>query len=318
MRLLFIGLNYHEYTIGIRDEFSRLGFETFFHDIQPPKLLFKISRRLNGDVYQGMLDRYHESIVDSYPAGYFDRVVFLQVHQFSHRLLAKLKERQPEARFTLYNWDAVTTHDYRPYMAMFDRVLTFDPHDASQLGIGYLPLFGSRRYQKLRDSNPGTKSVYFIGNIVNPDRYRVVHAFKDFCLKAGIEFRFYLSTTVHGWTQMVRSGVRPRNVHFLPIWDDRQDQMIGNSSAVFDFANHRQAGFTMRVMENLCADRKVITNNVGVESAPFFSRERFLVYDGLDFSRVPEFLDRPDGGSATDVSEYFIQGFAARLLGIEP
>lgn len=315
MRLLFVGFNYHEYTAAICSEFVRVGFETFFHDIQPESIPYKVARRLNSEKYLSMMQGYHQSIIDRYPDNYFDVVVFLQVHQFGLEVLSKLKSRQSSARFILYNWDAVATHDYRPYIAVFDSVYTFDPADAAELNIGYIPLFGTRRYQNLSNSNSEAKSVYFIGNIVNPDRYLMVRAFQRYCRDAGVDFQFYLSTTVHGWTQMLRAGVIPRDVNFRPIGNDLQDRIISEAAAVFDFANHRQSGFTMRVMENLCADKKIITNNSYVEEASFFSRDRFWVYKGMDFSGVLEFLERPIVEGA-DYSEYFIQGFVDRLLGL--
>ena len=317
MRLLFIGFNYHEYTKSICDEFDRMGFETVFHDIQPNRLPLKIARRVNAWCYREALGRYHDSIIESYPANHFDCVVFLQVHQFDPARLARLKARQSRATFVLYNWDAVTTHDYRPWLDFFDHVFTFDPTDAAALGICYLPLFATRRYQTAASAaSTLPASVYFIGNIVNPERYRMVRSFEDFCRTSGIGFRCYLSTTVHGWTQMVRVGLRPRGVSLRPISEMLQDRMLAQSSAVFDFANHRQAGFTMRVMENLCAGRKIITNNPHVADAPFFSEDRLLIYRDQDFSAVPGFLARPLADPGMTFPDYHVQTFARRLLGL--
>ncbi|OZA19995.1 MAG: hypothetical protein B7Y02_00160 [Rhodobacterales bacterium 17-64-5] len=315
MKILFIGFGYHEYTNAINTEFEMLGFQSYFHDIQPGKLHFKIARRLHGRYYQSFLDRYHKSIIDSYDVGTIDHVVFLQVHQMSFANLVHLRSRQRSATFTLYNWDAVTTHDYRPYLEFFDRAFTFDPRDAEELGIGYLPLFATRRYQSADIRRHDPMSVYFIGNIVNPERYRVVRAFERFCKENGIRFELFMSTTLHGWTSMRQAGIRPQNVSLRQLPTSRQDKMISNSAAVFDFANHAQVGFTMRVMENLCAGKKIITNNINVRQAPFYREDRFLVYDGLDFSKVPAFLGLPLNDPEADFSLYHVQNFAAHLIG---
>ena len=315
-RILFIGYDYHSYTRAINAEFEQLGYSSRFHSIQPGKLYLKIARRASAKLYATLLDRYHRSIILSYPEDAFDQIVFLQVHQFSHENMALLKARNPRARYTLYNWDAITTHDYRPYIQYFDRVLTFDPSDASALGIHYLPLFCVRDFQNLKSPPQAEASVYFVGNIVNPQRYKVVKAFQAFCASEGIRFDYFLSTTVHGWTQMRKAGLRPDDVSFGSIKDQDFRAMIARSTAVLDFANHQQAGFTMRIMENLCAGKKLITNNQNALTASFYSPDRILVYSGQDFSAVRTFIDTPLDEPEKSFSEYHIQNFAKVLLNL--
>jgi len=317
-RILFIAFDYHEYSRAIDAEFQVLGFDSHFNSIQPGKLLFKIARRLSPSVYRMMLDAYHRRIILSYDPDCFDRVVFLQVHQVSTANMNLLRKRQSRAQFTLYNWDAVTTHDYRPYLQFFDNAFTFDPDDAKALAIGYLPLFCIRRFQGLGRDGAQPLSAYFVGNIVNPARYTAVNTFAEFCQQQGIEFRQYLSTTLHGYTQMRRQGMRPKDVSFSSIADADFVAMVERSAAVFDFANHRQSGFTMRTMENLCAGKKIITNNPNVRLAEFYSEDRFLVFEGMDFSGVMPFLRRPLQDPENDFELYHVQSFAARLLGLRP
>jgi len=313
-RLLFVAFDYHEYSRAIHAEFIRLGFDSHFHSIQPGKLYLKIMRRLSSSGYQSLLDRYHRQIIMSYPQGGFDQVVFLQVHQMSHGNMDLLKVRHPDARFSLYNWDAVTTHDYRPYLKYFDKAFTFDPADAGHLSIGYLPLFCIRRFQGLRRDQCSPLSAYFVGNIVNPRRYEAVCAFEEYCAHENILFSKYFSTTVHGWTTMLKAGLRPKKVSLRAIPDAAFVAMMQQSSAVFDFANHSQTGFTMRTMENLCAGKKIITNNPNVKNAEFYSDDRFLIFDDLDFSSVSDFLKRPLDRPDEEFSSYHVQNFARRLL----
>ena len=315
MRVLFIGFNYHEYTLSICDEFVKMGFETVFCDIQPSTFRYKIARRASKWLYDLMMKRYHGSILDLYPDDHFDKVVFLQVHQFDASLLRELRRRQRKAIFTLYNWDSLATHDYRPYITMFDRVLTFDQKDAEELGIEYLPLFAMRKYQILINEIPRDNAVYFVGNIVNPQRYKAIMAFRAYCAKEKIDFKFYLSTTVHGLTKMLVAGIVPRRVKFKPVAEDLLIKLVSESTAVFDFANHQQTGFTMRVMENLCAGRRVITNNAYIKEAEFYDADRFFLYKGFDFSGVAEFVRGSSGLEDADLSSYSVQNFAAKLIG---
>lgn len=313
-RLLFIAFDYHDYARAIHAEFNLLGFDSFFHSIQPGKLYLKIARRLSSSGYQSLLDHYHRQIILSYPQGSFDQVVFLQVHQMSHDNMALLRLRQPGAKYSLYNWDAVTTHDYRPYLKYFDSSFTFDPVDAAHLCIGYLPLFCIRKFQVVRRDLSPPLSAYFIGNIANPHRYEVVSAFEKYCQQHNIQFDKYFSTTVDGWTTMLRAGIHPQGVSWFSIHNSEFVAMMERSASVFDFANHKQTGFTMRIMENLCAGKKIITNNTNIRNAEFYSEDRFLVYHGVEFSEVFEFLQQPLNEPNKDFPEYHVQNFVQRLL----
>jgi hypothetical protein len=314
-RLLFIAFDYYEYSRAIHDEFIHMGFESYFHSIQPGKLYLKTWRQLSSSVYRALLDRHHKNIILSYPKRHFDRVVFLQVHQMSHDNIALLKSRQPDARFTLYNWDAATTHDYISYLKYFEHVFTFDMADSEHLQIGYLPLFCIRRFQDLRRDPCQLPSTYFIGSIVNPHRYEAVSAFEQYCVREKLIFSRYLTTSLSGRARMLKAGLRPKNISFRAIPDAEFVEIMEKSSAVFDYANHSQAGFTMRIIENLCAGKKIITNNQNVMNAEFYSEERFLVFKNLDFTEVSDFLKRPLARPYDEFPLYHVQNFARRLLG---
>jgi len=92
--------------------------------------------------------------------------------------------------------------------------------------------------------------------------------------------------------------------------------MLDGATAVFDFANHDQSGFTMRVMENLCAGKKIITNNKMIREEVFYTPDRILVFDQLNFTQVMDFLEIPISSSNSIFEIYYVQNFARRLLGM--
>lgn len=248
----------------------------------------------------------------------YDKVVFLQAHQMSTKNLTDLREAQPKAEFTLYNWDSLSNHDYRLQAKWFDRVLTFDPVDARDNGYGYLPLFCSRFMQGLRRDRVEPASLFMVGNIVMPARYTAVESFRRYCAEHRLKFKQHLKVSPVVWFNLVRSGHYPRDVSFRSIDKAAFCGMIETTSAVFDFANHTQSGQTMRMMENLCLGKKIVTSNIWVKQEPFYSPDRIHVFDGLDFSGVADFLNSDLVDKDADFSQYHIQSFVQQLLGLSP
>lgn len=318
MRILFFGLNYHDYTRNIIDEMCAVGGHVTYVDIQPRSFLFKGLRTVGRSFYDRYLDVHHASAISKSKSIAYDKVVFLQAHQISVENLSNLRAVQSKAEFTLYNWDSLSNHDYQAQAKFFDRVLTFDPADARENGFGYLPLFCSRFMQGLRRDRVEPASLFMVGNIVKPSRYAAVESFRSYCVDRGLKFKQHLKVSPVVWLNLTRSGILPRDVSFRSIDKAAFCDMIETSSAAFDFANHKQSGQTMRMMENLCLGKKIVTSNTWVKQEPFYSPDRIHVFDGLNFSGVEDFLNGDLVNKDADFSEYHIQSFVQQLLGLSP
>jgi hypothetical protein len=134
------------------------------------------------------------------------------------------------------------------------------------------------------------------------------------CEREHIPFQSHMACTPVVMSWLLRAGHWPADVTRHPIAHDRFINMIETSVAVFDFANHKQSGYTMRTMENLCAGKKIITGNPGIVSEPFYSTDRILVFDGHDFSGVRAFLDTPLRDADARFPEYHVSSFARHLV----
>ena len=313
-RILLIGLNYHRYTQEIVREMRAQGHQVSFHDIQPGQPVLKLLRKFAPRRYPARLGRYHQGILQAQRSHQFDIVLFIQVHQMALPTLQAMRQAFSSAQFVLYNWDAVSNHDYRAHLPLFDRAYTFDPDDAQRLGLQYLPLFCISAFQGLRRREASPYSVYHVGNLVNPRRHEAIHAFKQHCHREGIAFRYFLAGSTHALTLLLRRGRLPLDVSLRAMADARFIDLIETSAAVFDFANHDQAGYTMRVIENLCAGKKIITNNARIVHEPFYSSDRIHVFTGLDFAGVKAFLATPLRAPTQTFAEFHLSRFVQRLV----
>ena len=314
MKILLIALHYHDYTSNIAEELRLLGHSVSVHDIMPRDLLMKGLRVLSPALWQRRLDRHHARILERERGADYEMVLFIQAHQVSATNMAGFKAAFPDARFVLYNWDSIANHDYRPNLPSFDQVFTFDPDDARAYGLEYLPLFCSREFQGLARLNQDRRAVYFVGNIVNPARYEAISAFRAYCESHAVPLQAFMACTPPARLLLRRKGLKPVGLSYGSIGRPAFLNMIETSVAVFDFANHHQSGYTMRVFENLCAGKKIITNNPRIRHEPFYSADRIHVFSGLEFDGVREFIARPLADPEAQFPDYRIQAFVRHLV----
>ena len=313
-RILFFALRYHGYTDALADEMRHLGHLVTLVDLQPRSPLFKALRTLLPALYRRMQAAHLDRAIALARGQQVAQVIFLQAHQMRPDQLARLRADHPGARFALYNWDSLTTHDYLPQAGFFNAVFTFDRADATAHGFDHLPLFATRFVQSLSRQRARPEQVCMIGNLVNPDRYRAVAAFRRAAV--GLVFRDWLKVSPVVLLRMLRQGILPRGVHLVDISQETQRELVETSAAVFDFANHRQSGQTMRVIEALVSGKKIITNNAGVRDEPWYSPDRIHVFNGLDFGDLRGFLALPLADPDQRFAPLHIQRFTATLLGL--
>ena len=312
-RILFIGIDYFSYATEICAALERLGQRVDYHPIEDAGFASKTAKKFASGAYAKKLAAYHDRLIEGSAGKGYDVVLFIQCHHMQHSALERLRELHPDARFVLYNWDSLTTHDYRAWLRHFDHAATFDPADAEALGIGHLPLFAIPRFFEIDHGRPKAQDLYFVGAIGTMHRFEALERLHSFCQANGLSTRFHLKCSPVIRTKLLKArkslpGVTGKSLSFDGIVD-----MLEASRGTFDFANHKQSGYTMRLIENMCAGRKIVTENKRILDEPFYREDRFLLVDGYDFSAVPEFLARPIT-SELDVEAFRVDNWARRLV----
>lgn len=312
-KILFIGINYYAYIEKLCDAFEQAGYDVDYREIEPVDFLAKSHKKLLPSHYWKRLSDYHNRIIDDAAATPYDIVLFLQVHHFAPGMMKRLKASQKGATFILYNWDSLRTHDYRPWIGYFDKVWTFDPVDAEAVDINYLPLFALNDYFNVDRERVKDFDLYFVGAIGTFHRFDALSRLWYYCRDHNFRVFFHLKCSPVMMIRLLLSGRRLPGMTLSSLGFAEIVALIERSGCVFDFANHRQSGYTMRLIENMCAGLKVVTENRRIEDEDFYRSDRFLVVENLDFTSIQSFIERPIS-SQLDTEPFRIGSWVSRLL----
>ena len=317
-RLLFLGWDYHIYTMEMVEEFRNLGYDVTFYNVVSFTPAAKF-RKLVSEKWDTRVRYFrHHDIVKKEKNNSYD-VVFCLLPFFTLENLRELRAIHVQSRFILYLWDAIGGYirkgiDLDAYLQCFDKTYTFDKKDAMRYEIDYQPLFCVRRFQDQLPFPDCRNGVYMVGNLADFRRYGAVDSFNRYCRYRQISFEWYLKGTLRKNMKIFMQGGSLRNLHLTSIGDQEFCRMMNRSQAVFDFANHLQDGYTMRLMENLCAGKKIITNNRNVLNESFYSPDRFFVFDDLCFDGVEDFLNTPLVDPQARFEAFYLSSFIKKLI----
>lgn len=313
-RILVVGRDYFFYTRSIVQELRAThGAHVTFVPIAPEHPVYSAFKRIPGAA-AWWLRRYHRATLARLRHETFDTVLFIQVHQLEDELVARYRQVFASARFILYYWDSLRTHDYRPYLRHFDAAWSFDPEDVRQDSrLSYLPLFYCEQFHALRARTDFSHDLVFIGTALNLQRYERVEQFREWARRAGIVFHDYLYVSPIFYLRQLLRGRRLRDVHFRTMSAEQLLDLYGSSRAILDLPGNHQAGFTMRTFEALGAGRKLVTTQASVAGQPFFDPKAVFVL-GLHGEFPPKAFLRTTTPPPSGIERHALQQWLVHLL----
>jgi hypothetical protein len=314
-RILVVGRDYFFYTREIVAELrGALGAEAEFVPIAPEGAWYSALKRLPGAAH-AWLQHHHARALARLAGRDFDTVLFIQVHQLAHAQVEAYRRAFAHARFVLYYWDSLATHDYRPWLRHFDAAFSFDPRDVrTDSRLTLLPLFFCDAFRALRARQAFEHDLAFVGTAMSARRYDRVLQFRRWAAAGGVRFFDYLYVSPLFWLRSLLRGQRLRGVHFRSLTRGQLLAIYARSAAIVDLPDNLQSGYTMRTFESLGAHRKLVTTSPAVAGEDFHDpRSVFVLGRDGDFP-TKEFLQSAAAPSPA-IEKHSLQAWLLVLLG---
>lgn len=309
-RILFFGNNYMDYCTAIRRELEKEIGPTTYCSLEFPRLI-RMFRPFGGALYARMRYLYHRRQINKLAGQKFDYVYFVHVMQMDISLVRRLKEMFPRARFILYYWDSLKTHDYREYIPLFDKVFSFDRTDCeNDPRLSYLPLF----YNEAQFPPPsGEKDLYdlaYVASITHERRYHYLTALREYA--QAHRLRLFAYNPVFSKTYInyfLKNGKLMKGVRWKLISLDKVYDVFNRSTVIVDFPNNVQSGLSMRTFETLGMGKKLITCNENIKLEACYSPENVCIISPDDLERIPEDFFRTPAKKDPAIRQYSLNSW---------
>lgn len=206
-------------------------------------------------------------------------------------------------QIALFTWNPVTDYQQHPGLRRIHlwllkrlrfQLFTFDPADAANYGLTLVP----QVYRRMKYQAPPTPpqwDIYFLGR--DKGRFRTLQYLAPQWQKQGLHVHLRMTPepdTVY--PPVPGLEVVPRSIDYSANVD-----AILQTRCLLEIVQANQTGPTIRCMEALFFDKKLITNNAAVRSQPFYDPSRIHILGHDAPESLASFLRRPSAPVAPEV-----------------
>lgn len=299
-RILLVAPTFYNYHTEIKKELEKQGYIVDYFDDRPSKNPF-IKGFIKGFKSKAtkLLDSYMLKIVNKTKQYHYYCVFFVANIAFEVDQIKQLRKSHPEATYILYLWDSIKNYPHNiGVLHLFDKVYSFDRDDCQKYKMKFLPLFYCDKYKKLACKKQ-EKYEYDIASIcvAHPIRYPIVGKLLDYSKSKQIRLFSYMylqSSLLFIYNKCfvkVFRDAKYSEFNYRALSEREVLKVIESSKIVFDICNKNQIGLTMRSIEALGSQRKLITTNKDIVNYDFFDKNNIHVFDLESFEIPSEFLE---------------------------
>lgn len=319
MSVLFISSSFFGYASHIKKELEARYGDVFWYEDRPSiSFMGKVRGRLFPRFSEKMAYRYFKNIADANKNNGVKEVFVIKGEALSVESIRYFRSVFRDATFRLYFWDGYRNMPPSSSIKvdLFDVVQSFDLEDVkNDPRLTYRPLFYIPDYSKGSEVLESDIDLMFVGTM-HSDRYRVIKKVEN--ALQGSQCRFYkalyFSSRLLFWVRRLFDSsywkINKRDFIFSPLASGEISALLSRSKAVLDIERTVQTGFTMRTLEVLGSNNKLITTNQNIVQADFFDPRNILVID-RDAPVIPlDFFTSPKVAvSAEIVSRYSLSSW---------
>lgn len=289
-KVLMIATAFFGYEQKMKQAMEELGCEVVFYDERSiTSAAAKAALKISPAIFSGKTRRYYQRIVAENRGRHFDIVYIYGATMIDCKIVQMLKEAFP-ARYVLYLADSVLHQKrYEEMFPAFDVVATFDRGDYEVFkerypNVAFLPLFFAKEYRKQAQTGDYDYDICFVGTI-HSDRIRLLDTVKEQAEACGLRmycYPFLPSRFIFNFYKLTKKEFRdkkPGDFQYDKLSAAQVSAIEQRSRALLDAQFPKNMGLTMRTIEAVGMQKKLITTNADVQNYDFYRPENILVVD---------------------------------------
>lgn len=204
---------------------------------------------------------------------------------YNEKVAKKIKRTKKENKVIVYFWNYID--DNNKYILddkNIDEFWTFDKNDAQKYNMKYNPQFYTKNV-KIQDEQ-NKYDVLFLGR--PKTRKKDIVDLEKKLKEEGIQTNFKIIENEKDYVSY-----------------DEYLKMIAESKCILDYNQEGQVGLSLRPMEALFLERKLITNNTDIKNYDFYNHDNIFILGEDNINEIKEFINKPYKKIDQDIIDYY-------------
>lgn len=197
---------------------------------------------------------------------------------FNERYIKYLRKKYKGCKIVFYYQDMVERtkrcKDPNEIRKLVDLMISYDKGDAERYKMAlFQDVYSKTDIQE--DESLEYRDVFFCGIV--KDRLSKILEVYDRCVSLGLTTRFYLAN-VAPKDRIEKEGL----IYGDKIPYKRYLQLMQKSNAILEILSGNSVGYTLRMGEAVCYNKKLITNNLSVKQEEIYSKKNVCAFDSVE------------------------------------
>lgn len=204
---------------------------------------------------------------------------------YNEKVAKKIKRTKKEKKVIVYFWNYIDDNNkYILNDKNIDEFWTFDKNDAKKYNMKYNPQFYTKNV-KIQDEQ-NKYDVLFLGR--PKTRKKDIVDLEKKLKEEGIQTNFKIIENEKDYVSY-----------------DEYLKMIAESKCILDYNQEGQVGLSLRPMEALFLERKLITNNTDIKNYDFYNHDNIFILGEDNINEIKEFINKPYKKIDQDIIDYY-------------
>lgn len=301
-KILFIAPSFFSYEQKIAKKMTDLGAQVDFYDERSITNYYsKALLKIYPQIFYKKSNEYYNVILKKIFANNYDYVFVIKCEMMPTEIIIKMKNLFRNAIFCLYLYDSLKNiKDISNKLRYFDRVFSFDRIDAeNHKNIIFRPLFFLDEYRRTKvcpTENEYQFDLSFLGTI-HSDRFAIIKEIRKICDDWGLKFfsfQYLQSGFMYYCYKILKNEFREtskNDFNYEKLESVNIAEIVDKSKVILDIQHPQQTGLTMRTIEMIGMNKKLITTNQDIKNYDFYDPYNILVIDRKNIKIPKEFFD---------------------------
>lgn len=299
-KILFISVKLFSIENRIKNKLESLGATVDYFDERPSNSIYaKGIIRLKRSFYEKKIIDHYNKILSKIKTREYDYLFVIKGEVIPEFFLKQFSETHLETKKIFYTWDSFKNNSHsKVILNFFDKKFTFDSDDAKKDNIELLPLFFFDSFRGLKKKTQLKYDLLFIGT-AHSDRYILANKIVNWCDTNDLNYFtfFYMQgRLVYFFKKFFDPEFKffdYKKMSFDSLSENEILTLYEKSNVILDINHPFQKGLTMRTLESVGAEKKLITTNKEIKNYSFYDPENILIVERNNIVLNKDFFLKP-------------------------